>query len=81
MIWASTFAPSEPGGLDDVVSGRAELYDAQGIVMVPNAVSLTDAMDRIRGHAYTENQSLIDVARDIVAGRLTLATDPTQPPT
>lgn len=75
--------PGALGGLDEVIRGRAEVYQAQGIVMVEHRVSLNDAMALLRGRAYTQNRDLIDVARDIVTGRLTLNPDPRplRPPT
>ena len=62
-------------GLDDVLIDRAEVYQAQGMVMVDLGVDLTEAMARLRGHAYAQNRFLIDVARDVVAGRLHLDRD------
>lgn len=62
-------------GLDDVLAYRAEVYQAQGMVMIDLGVSLTEAMARLRGHAYAENRYLSDVARDVVAGKLTLDLD------
>ncbi|WP_411283972.1 GAF and ANTAR domain-containing protein [Lapillicoccus sp.] len=62
-------------GLDDVLAYRAEVYQAQGMVMIDLGVSLTEAMARLRGHAYAENRYLSDVARDVVAGKLALDVD------
>ena len=62
-------------GLDGVLAHRAEVYQAQGMVMVDLGVTLTEAMARLRGHAYAENRYLSDVARDVVAGKLTLDLD------
>jgi AmiR/NasT family two-component response regulator len=49
---------------------RAELFQAQGMVMVQLGVSLADALARIRAHAYATNRPLREVAADIVARRL-----------
>ncbi|HSK33327.1 MAG TPA: GAF and ANTAR domain-containing protein [Propionicimonas sp.] len=53
----------------------AELYQAQGMVMVQLGISLGEAMVRIRAHAYAQNQRLGEVARAITGGSLTLARD------
>ena len=62
-------------GVDDLLAYRAEVYQAQGMVMVDLGVSLTEAMARLRGHAYAEGLPLSDVARDVVAGTLKLDRD------
>ena len=59
-------------GLDDAMDHRAELYQAQGMVMVQLSISLADAMALLRGHAYSHQRSLGAVAHDVVAGRLRL---------
>ena len=53
----------------------AELYQAQGMVMVQLGISLGEAMVRIRAHAYAQDQRLGEVARAITGGGLTLARD------
>ncbi len=60
---------------DEAVEGRAELFQAQGMVMVQLGISLGEAMARIRAYAYAEDRRLGDVARDIVARRLRLDPD------
>jgi hypothetical protein len=62
-------------GLVPDVGNRAQLFQAQGMVMVQLGVSLEEAMSRMRAFAFAENQRLDDVARDIVDRRLTLAPD------
>jgi hypothetical protein len=57
-------------GLDEAMDSRAELFQAQGMVMVQLGISITDALARIRAYAYAENRPLADVASDIVARRL-----------
>jgi len=57
------------------VGHRAELFQAQGMVMVQLGVSLAEALSRMRAHAYAQNRRLDDVARDIVARRLHLDQD------
>jgi len=61
------------GTIDDLslaVEHRAELFQAQGMVMVQLGLSLGAALARMRAYAYAENRSLDEVARDVVARQL-----------
>jgi AmiR/NasT family two-component response regulator len=51
---------------------RAQLFQAQGMVMVRLGVSLAEAMIRMRAYAFAENRRLDDVAWDIVNHKLRL---------
>jgi len=62
-------------GLDDAMGHRAELFQAQGMVAVQLGVPLADALARLRAHAFAENRPLGEVARDVVARRLTFEID------
>lgn len=63
--------PGETGGwLDDPLGSRAELFQAQGMVMVQLKVSLAEAMARMRAYAYANERRLGEVALDIIARRL-----------
>jgi hypothetical protein len=72
-------AHAEPGapadGLDEAMDSRAELFQAQGMVMVQLGGTLTEALARMRAHAYAENRPLAEVARDVLARRLRLDRD------
>jgi hypothetical protein len=57
-------------GLDESMDRRAELFQAQGMVMVQLGIPIADALARMRAYAYAENRTLAAVARDIVARRL-----------
>lgn len=57
----------EPG-LSTALGYRAEIHQAQGMVMVDLDMSPADALTRIRAHAFAENRPLIDLARDIIGG-------------
>lgn len=61
--------------LDDALSYRLEVYQAQGMVMVDLGVSIDEAMARLRGHAFAEGRYISEVAKDIVAGKLRLNRD------
>ena len=67
-------AQAPPGaaadGLDEVMEQRAELFQAQGMVAVQLGISLADAMARLRAYAYAEDKALGEVARDVLARRL-----------
>lgn len=58
------------GWPDDPLGSRAELFQAQGMVMVQLGVSLAEAMVRMRAHAYVNDLRLYDVATEIVARRI-----------
>lgn len=62
------------GWLDDPLGSRAELFQAQGMVMVQLGVSLAEAMVRMRAYAYVQDLRLYDVAADVVARRLSFDT-------
>ena len=61
--------------LGEAIEDRAELFQAQGMVMVQLGVSIGDAMARMRAYAYAENRRLSAVAGDVVARRLRLDQD------
>jgi GAF domain-containing protein len=62
----SAGAGAVPEGFDEAPGYRAEVFQAQGMVMVQLGVSLTEALMRIRAYAYAEDRPLADVARDVV---------------
>ena len=68
---------AHPDALDEMMSYRTELYQAQGMVMVDLGVPVDEAMVRLRAYAFAHGRRLSAVARDIVAGRLRLDTDGT----
>ncbi|MFG1607921.1 GAF and ANTAR domain-containing protein [Actinoplanes sp. NPDC049265] len=59
-----------PSALTVDVGHRAELFQAQGMVMVQLGVSLGEALVRMRAYAYAQSRRLDEVARDVVAQRL-----------
>jgi ANTAR domain-containing protein/GAF domain-containing protein len=63
--------------LDDALSNRLEVYQAQGMVMVDLGVGIDEAMARLRAHSFAEGRTISAVAQDIVAGRLVLERDST----
>jgi hypothetical protein len=78
---ASATAGAAADGLAGAVERRAELFQAQGMVMVQLGVSLAEALARMRAHAYAQNRQLGEVAADIVARRLRFDPDQRHPHT
>lgn len=58
--------------LDLLANDRAELHQATGMVSVQLGVDVREALVRLRAYAYAAEQPLIEVAREVVAGRLSL---------
>lgn len=60
------------GGLDarllDAIDRNSEIHQAQGMVMVDLDVDLAEAMALMRAHAFSRDLSLLEVAREILAG-------------
>jgi hypothetical protein len=54
---------------------RVEVTQATGMLIAQLDVGPAEALVRLRAHAYAENRSATDVARDILAGRLRLGND------
>lgn len=61
---------SGSSALADAVDHSAELFQAQGMVMVQIGGTISEAMARMRAYAFAEGRGLGDVARDVVARRL-----------
>jgi hypothetical protein len=53
----------------------AEIYQAAGMVTVQLEVDITEALARLRAHAYAEERPLWEVARDVVTRRLRIERD------
>jgi hypothetical protein len=59
-----------PRGFDQAPGFRAEIAQAQGMIMVQLGVSIVEALVRLRAYAYAEGRLVGDVALDVVAGRI-----------
>lgn len=75
LLDAHEQAATRPDGLDSAFEHRAVVLHAQGMVMVQLKVPLTEALIRIRAHAFAEDRRIVEVAEDIVARRLRLDQD------
>ncbi len=59
-----------PAGFDEAPVFRAEISQAQGMIMVQLRVTIAEALVRLRAHAYATGRPRADVARDVVAREL-----------
>ena len=63
--------PDDPSDdLAAAVENQAELFQAQGMVMVQLSTTLDEAMVRLRAYAFAESRPLGEVAHDVVTRRL-----------
>jgi len=62
-------SPRPDPAVEESLTIRSEVYQAQGMLMVELAVSLPDALARLRAMAFAEGIQLNDLAADLVAGR------------
>jgi ANTAR domain/GAF domain len=66
-------AGSELGGA--TLGFSSEVHQAAGMIMVQLDVDISEALARLRAHAYAEERPLHEVARDVVTRRLRLERD------
>jgi hypothetical protein len=71
---------AQAGAPPGMVAGELEagadfhfaVHNAAGIVSVQQGVSVTDALIRLRAHAFSSGRPLAEVAHDVIARRLRL---------
>jgi hypothetical protein len=61
--------------LEEAIAYRAEIHQASGMVAVQLQIPVTEALMRIRAHAFSTSRAVGVVAGDVVARRLRLADD------
>jgi GAF domain-containing protein len=61
---------SDAPWLDPTLSSHTEIHQATGMVIAQLNIRATDALARLRGHAFSHQRLLLDVAADVVARRL-----------
>lgn len=61
--------------LGDPIQSRAEIHQATGVISVQAVVGLTEALLLLRAHAYAADQSLLNIAREVLAGTLRFPVD------
>lgn len=60
---------------DTFALSRREIHQATGMVLVQLGLTATEALVRLRAHAFANNQSVRDVAREVVARTLVFTPD------
>ena len=55
-------------GLGDAIDHRAEIYQAQGMIMVARDEGAAEALARMRAHAFAQDLTLLALALQILAG-------------
>lgn len=58
--------------VEEVLAGRPDVYQAQGMLTIQLGVGLDEAMSRLRAYAFANERRIVDVAADIVARRLVI---------
>ncbi|WP_409330998.1 GAF and ANTAR domain-containing protein [Trujillonella humicola] len=66
LLHAQAGSPGQ--GAVPVLDDRAEVHQATGVVSVQAGVGLADALVLLRARAFSEDRSLADLARDVLAG-------------
>ncbi|OXM54982.1 ANTAR domain-containing protein [Amycolatopsis alba] len=56
---------------------RAVVHQAAGILCGRHATPVDDALVRLKAYAFSHQRAIIDVARDVITGRLRLPQDAT----
>ena len=59
----------------EVLGGRPDVYQAQGMLMIQLGVPSHEALSRLRAYAFAHERRVEDVAADVVARRLTFTRD------
>jgi hypothetical protein len=55
-------------GLGDAIGNRAEIYQAQGFIMVARGEGAAEALARMRAHAFSHDLTLLALALQILSG-------------
>jgi AmiR/NasT family two-component response regulator len=61
--------------LSDANAHRAEVHQASGMVSIQLAITVDEALARLRAHAFANDQSVAAVAQQIVSRGLRLSDD------
>jgi plasmid stability protein len=68
LVLLHTQAGSPVRGEVPMLDDRAEVHQATGVVSVQAGIGLADALVLLRARAFTDERSLADLARDVLAG-------------
>lgn len=63
------------GDLEVSLEHQAEVHQASGFVSVTAAVGTVEALLLLRAHSFAADRPLVEVARDVLAGRLRILPD------
>lgn len=79
MLLGQRTDPGDGSGdwFDQGIGHRAEVHQATGMVLAQLDIDATDALARLRAHAFVTGKLLVDVARDVVERRLVFTEDMT----
>ena len=58
--------------IDELLAPRQPVYLAQGMIMADLRLTAEEAVALLRAHAFSLGRPVVDVAQDVVAGRLRL---------
>jgi GAF domain-containing protein len=58
--------------VDELLAPRQPVYQAQGMIMADLRITAEEAVALLRAHAFSLGHPVMDVAQDVVAGRLRL---------
>lgn len=61
--------------LGDPLEHRAEVHQATGFLAAHASIGLAEALVLLRAHAFSSGSPLLQVARDVLAGRLSIKPD------
>jgi hypothetical protein len=67
----------QPPSLGSALGVHESIYQAQGMVMIDLAVSLQEALARMRAHAFAHSQDLRQLATEIIDGKVFETAAPT----
>jgi hypothetical protein len=67
-------------GNPEPMFGRAEIPQATGMIAVQLQVGISQALAQLRAAAFTANRPVLELAKDVIARRITFAGDPNTDP-
>ena len=56
--------------LESALDYRSEIFQAQGMLMIVLGIGLAESLSRMRAHAFCHGSPLVDLAHEIISGRV-----------
>ena len=56
--------------LESALDYRSEIFQAQGMLMIVLGIGLAESLSRMRAHAFGHGRPLVDLAHEIISGRV-----------